>query len=149
MKLAYLGDADVQTAIEDYFAAQSASQPVETDYQELDEEDDYENAEADPIMSDNQNQNQPEGDTPAGQRTGGTTLSGQPAEPLPAGWGRPAASRFGRIEDLARDSGRPARDDSDDEEDERKGETTYAGGERRCVSSPAGLDRADMLAVWR
>jgi len=44
--------------------------------------------------------------------SGGQSLSGGPAEPLPEGWGAPAAPRVGRV-----------------------GQTTAGGGSGRCLST--------------
>nr|XP_019047805.1 hypothetical protein I302_04423 [Kwoniella bestiolae CBS 10118]OCF26735.1 hypothetical protein I302_04423 [Kwoniella bestiolae CBS 10118] len=105
----------LEGAIEDFFAAQTASEPLIPHQQD---EEDAELALDSPNMSED-NVNNP---TPAA--TGGPrTLGGAAAsEPLPAGWGQPERSRFGRI------------GESRDEEDEPRGgddpEELYAGGGR-------------------
>ncbi|KJA16623.1 hypothetical protein HYPSUDRAFT_193049 [Hypholoma sublateritium FD-334 SS-4] len=98
------------------------------------------------------------GNNPSGV---GRTLGGEPAEPLPASWARPAAAprvgrvgdwsgtgssssganrgRFGTIASLGGSSGGgpPAAhdDDDDDSDDENKGaESWFAGGERSGIS---------------
>jgi len=69
----------------------------------------------------------------------GRTLSGRPAEPLPATWtSRPNAPRVGRIGDWTSSSSSgpaPSHDDDDDSDEENKGaESWFAGGERSGIS---------------
>ncbi|KAF8887040.1 hypothetical protein CPB84DRAFT_1787195 [Gymnopilus junonius] len=71
----------------------------------------------------------------------GRTLSGAPAEPLPASWAnRSNAPRVGRIGDWTSSSSSsggpaPAHDDDDDSDEENKGaESWFAGGERSGIS---------------
>ncbi|KAF9478749.1 SEP-domain-containing protein [Pholiota conissans] len=95
------------------------------------------------------------GNNPSGT---GRTLGGDPAEPLPASWARPAAAprvgrigdwsgsssgsrtgegRFATISSLSGGGGVPAArdDDDDDSDDENKGaESWFAGGERSGIS---------------
>ncbi|WVN91160.1 uncharacterized protein L203_106414 [Cryptococcus depauperatus CBS 7841] len=95
---------NVETAVEDYYAAQNANNEQEiTSIVENDE--DYTNA-------------------THVKPAGGYILSGQPVqETLPLGWGQPERSRFGRIH-----QGDDHGHDDDDENKRRKPEELFAGG---------------------
>ncbi|TIA91799.1 hypothetical protein E3P99_00907 [Wallemia hederae] len=73
----------------------------------------------------------------AQQHSGPTTLSGAPAEPLPAGWGQPKqkpSSKGKKSAGIATLGDFNKDDDSDDEQDARKRENLYTGGERSGLS---------------
>ncbi|WVQ93390.1 hypothetical protein IAU59_000459 [Kwoniella sp. CBS 9459] len=106
----------LEGAIEDFYAAQTAasSPPVagRTASEGSDEEADLLD---ETIMSDQPDEN-------AAPAAGGArTLSGQPAEALPAGWGRPERSMTGRIRNS---------EDADESDDGNEPEELYAGGGR-------------------
>ncbi|WWD06508.1 hypothetical protein V865_004599 [Kwoniella europaea PYCC6329] len=104
----------LEGAIEDFLAAQTASEPLIPHQQD---EEDAELALGLPSMSDD-NSNDVPGPTGGSRTLGGAAAS----EPLPAGWGQPERPRFGRIGE-----GR------DEEEEPRGGddpEELYAGGGR-------------------
>nr|XP_018258987.1 uncharacterized protein I303_08529 [Kwoniella dejecticola CBS 10117]OBR81145.1 hypothetical protein I303_08529 [Kwoniella dejecticola CBS 10117] len=107
----------LEGAIEDFFATQTASEPLTQNHQD-DEEADL--ALDSPTMSDEPSNNNSAPPT-GGPRTLGGTAS---AEPLPAGWGKPERSRFGRLGE---------NNDNDDDEPRGGGddpEELYAGGGR-------------------
>ncbi|WWC73286.1 uncharacterized protein I206_107252 [Kwoniella pini CBS 10737] len=106
----------LEGAIEDFFATQTASEPLIPDRQD---DEDADLALDSPTMSD-----EPSNSNTAAPTGGPRTLGGEAAaEPLPAGWGRPERSRFGRLGES-----------NDDEDDAPTGgdepEELYAGGGR-------------------
>ncbi|WVR09197.1 hypothetical protein IAU60_006259 [Kwoniella sp. DSM 27419] len=109
----------LEGAIEDFFATQTAAGPAVN----ADSTDDLDDEAVDDIMSD-QPTEQGRSQQPApGAGTGaGRTLAGEPAnEALPAGWGKPQRSQFGRLN---------TNDDGDDDDDHGgdEPEELYAGG---------------------
>ncbi|WWC91391.1 uncharacterized protein L201_006335 [Kwoniella dendrophila CBS 6074] len=118
----------LEGAIEDFFATQTASEPL-IPHQRDDDEEEADLALDSPIMAEDNNNNPPPAAAGGARTLGGSAA----AEPLPAGWGQPERRRFGRL------------GESRDEDNEPQGgddpEELYAGGGRSsglAVQNPDG-----------